>query len=194
MSAKVITILGGTGRVGRELAALAVTAGHIVIVLGREPVMLGDLRHRVQVIDGEATDAATIDHAVGPSDVVISVLGRRKGGPADVLTQAMTHTVAAMERHSIRRIVLLTAVAELTAPARSRWLAPMLDRIRPATGTADHAGALAVLSDSDLDWTIVRAEPALPRRRIAAFLLDCAVTGSHLHAMPVLTAGRPPAS
>jgi putative NADH-flavin reductase len=202
---KVVSVLGGTGRVGREVCRAAHANGHIVIGLGRDAAARVTVPG-VQMLDGEATDAATVDRAVAPADCVVSVLGHVKGSPRDLLVQAMRHTIAAMERHNVRRIVMLTRASSPPAAATTR-LGPLLQRVLPRTIAQDHAEAVALLQDSDLDWTVVRARrlvadlPGTGRLEAdgeapgtavaypvaASFLLECAVSNRYLHATPLLT-------
>ena len=206
-----LTLLGATGSVGRQLLTQALTAGHPVIVLVRQPDTLGDLRARVTVVQGDATDAAAVARAVAGADAVLSTLGHRKGSPKDVLAQGITHTIAAMQQHGVRRLVVLanTSLSDTgdqpTFGQRSRQA---LMGLAAGEINQDHAAQARLIADSGLDWTIVRAAllsngpqsgryqvgkldrttgSRIARADVADFMLTCATQDTYRQSMPVIS-------
>jgi len=206
----VIAVLGGTGRVGREVVTQALRAGHVINVVSRSRERVAALPQPVTFIDGDATWAAVVDRAIAPADAVISTLGHSDNSPDDVMTQAITHAVAAMERHSVHRIVVLSCASVRTDGDMGSPLQRLSGLFKGASlGTAakDHAEQTRVVTAADLEWTVVRAPRIVDRAAtgkvvrslesanardigcadLAAFLLACAVNGLHIREKPVVS-------
>jgi uncharacterized protein YbjT (DUF2867 family) len=52
-----ITILGSTGQVGKAVVIEALKSGYEVKVLVRNPDKLGDLKEKVEIVEGNLLDA-----------------------------------------------------------------------------------------------------------------------------------------
>ena len=89
-----IALFGATGRTGRVVMELALSAGHEVTVLARDPRKLRQPQKGLRVIEGDARRGSDVATAVQGADVVISALG--SGG--DTVTLFGRHAMAAMER------------------------------------------------------------------------------------------------
>lgn len=159
-----LTILGATGRIGRHLLDQALEAGHDVTVLVRDPTRFAAGPSRVAVVPGTIGDADAIDRAVAGADVVISAIGPDANSPdqVDRLRTGMRHTIAAMQRHGVRRIVNLSG-AGITAPGETK---PLLDRIATRIVRLFSGHVVAAkqaeydeLARTALEWVAVR--PAL---------------------------------
>jgi uncharacterized protein YbjT (DUF2867 family) len=208
-----LAILGGTGATGRRLIPLALERGHTVRALARDPAALAPLAGAgLEVVPGDATDAAAVDRLVAGTDAVLSALGHRKDTPGDVLATAARHTVAAMRTHGARRLVVLTGAA---VPADGDRPKPV-DRVFSTLlgivqrGLLRDSTAMAeVVRASGLEWVVVRGPrltddppsgdlyvgPVGPgsgtkvsRADVAAFMLDQLGPGARLGTLPVVTA------
>lgn len=72
-----ICILGGTGFVGRHLAARLVADGHRLTILSRRPFLHGGLAvlPTLRLVQGDVHDEATLIAAFSDADVVINLVG-----------------------------------------------------------------------------------------------------------------------
>lgn len=150
-------MLGATGGTGRALLEQAVAAGFDITVLVRNPDKLPDCARTVRVVTGDLLkDSAVLDAAVPGCDAVVSALGV---GPSlrsgHLMTRSAPAIVAAMQRHSVRRLIVTSAFGV----GVTRRDTPLLPRLFIATLLRDlyadkEAGEQAILT-SDLDWTIV---------------------------------------
>jgi putative NADH-flavin reductase len=156
-----ITILGASGSIGRHVLSQALEAGHEVTVLVRDPAKLGDLAGRVRVVTGSIDDGSAVDQAIAGTEVVISAIGPDGNRPDQVarLGDGMRHTIDAMRRHGVRRIVNLSG-AGITAPGERK---PAVDRLvsRFVRLMARHVVASKqaeydALARTDLEWVAVR--------------------------------------
>lgn len=159
-----LTILGGSGRIGRHVLEQALEAGHDVTVLVRDPARLGVVPNDVTVVTGTIHDGDAIDHAVTGADVIISAIGPDANTPDQVakLRGGMGRTIEAMQRRGVRRIVNLSG-AGITAPGEEK---PLFDRIATRIVRLFSGHVVAAkqaeydeLATTDLEWVAVR--PAL---------------------------------
>ena len=158
-----VLVLGANGPSGRRVVQQALDRGLHVDALTRHPESF-PLRHdRLRVIAGDATTAGVVDAAVGPCDVVISVIGstftRRQ---VRVYSDSARLVVAAMERHGQRRLITVTSSG--VTPTRDRLTSSLVDRVTHPlfrhtfgrTAYDDMERMEAVVAGSSLDYTIVR--------------------------------------
>ncbi|GAA3294950.1 NAD(P)-dependent oxidoreductase [Arthrobacter citreus] len=197
-----ITIIGGSGGTGAELASLAQAAGHDVTVLSRS----GRAPAGVRAVAGNATDPDTAASAVSGADAVVVTVGRAKG-VAHQRTAVTRAVITAMQREGVRRLLVQSSLGagdsgkQMPAPLR------LLMQVALAKALADHNEQEAAVKASGLDWTIVRPtgltnkEPAgtwkalktddkgtlggtVPRRDLAACMLDILGDNSSIGTAP----------
>ena len=151
-----VLIFGATGGTGRQLISQARDRGHTVTAFARDPAALeGD---GVRVVRGDALDADAVARAIPDHDAVLCALGRPAARPGRVRSRGTQNIVRAMQASGTRRLVCQSALGiggtRRQLPPRYRWLlVPLL--LRPTF--AEHERQEAVVRDSGLDWTIVRA-------------------------------------
>src|SRR5947207_13562975 len=114
-----VVVFGAAGQTGRLLTERAVADGHQVTAFVRDPARMDLLNGSVRVIQGNVLDSAAVDRAVAGQEAVLVALGTatRRGCP--VLPQGIRHILDAMERHGVRRIVVLSAAGALRERAGS---------------------------------------------------------------------------
>jgi putative NADH-flavin reductase len=156
-----LTVLGGTGRIGRLVVEQALAGGHDVTLLVRDPAKVATLGDTVRVVVGQVGDQAALADALGGADGVISALGP-DGNRVDqvvALREGMRAVIAAMGQAGVSRIVNLSGAA-VDAPGDRK---PTLDRIasrvvRLVSGhvVAAKQAEFDELRGSDLEWVAVR--------------------------------------
>lgn len=139
----VLAITGGTGFVGSTLIDLALAEGHAVRALTRRPQ---PPRDGVSWIEGALDTPDALDRLVAGADAVIHVAGvvnaPTRAGFAGGNIDGTRAMIAAATRGGVRRFVQVSSLA-----ARE----PRLSAYGWSKAEAD-----ALLTASDLDWTIVR--------------------------------------
>jgi putative NADH-flavin reductase len=164
-----LTIFGATGGIGRHLLEQALSAGHDVTAVVRNPNGLPD-GARIVRADLAAPDTA-VDTALQGADAVLSSLGPRSKNDVGIASQGTTTILEAMNATGVRRIVVVSAAPIGTVPSPGRPTPPRHD---PGDGFfmrhlltplvkmalrkpyADLALMEDVLRASDLDWTVIR--------------------------------------
>ena len=168
-----LAILGATGSVGRELVTQALTVGHEVTALARAQPKPGEIDDRVALVLGDATSADAVGRTVKGSDAVLSALGHAKGAPDDLLAEASSNVIAAMQGDGVSRLVVLSSAAVADAADRPSLLyraARVLLRAVMPRVVRDHRKQARLIEESGLDWTIVRGPLVFtdgPRTRLS---------------------------
>src|SRR6184192_1517998 len=121
-----VALTGGTGFVGRHVAASLVARGHNVRVLARDPArarLLSD--QNVDVVAGGLADRAPLDRLARGSDVLIHLVGIIVEQGAQTFTavhvggtQAL---LAAAREAGVRRFVHMSAVGARDEPGATRY-------------------------------------------------------------------------
>lgn len=171
-----IAVLGATGRTGVPLVGQALERGHIVTVLARDAAkaerLLPAASASLSVVTGDATDGAALERAIEGITVVVDVTGPVEGGPKDLRGQVVRALLPAMQACQVGRLVLLTgagvrvegdepSVADRAIRGAMRLLQPEI--------LADGQAAVAAVTGSSLDWTVVRVPrltDAAPRGKV----------------------------
>lgn len=192
-----ITVIGAAGRLGQQIVATAAKRGHEVTGLARHPERSAMRTECAVAVRGDARNPAAVARAVTGADVVITTLpGGDRADPHRV-TDSMRTLVSAMSTLGVRRVIASSAY-----PIVARRPALVMAILRRVFRVAysDAAGAEAILSGSNLEWTVVRLNrltDALPvgrprvstgeldrptgltRSDAAGLLVDLAETGAH---------------
>src|SRR5438552_2296737 len=152
-------VFGASGQTGRLLIDRAVASGYVVTAFVRDPARLNALRDSVRVVQGDALDSGSVDLAVADQEAVLVALGSatRRGSP-QVLPHGIRHILDAMERHGVRRIVVLSAAGALHEPVGSivGSLGLILARAFLPGVYREHRAMLEELRTRNLDWIAVR--------------------------------------
>ena len=157
-----IAILGSTGFLGKVLLEKALNAGYQVRTLVRNQAKLGQLKDRVELVEGNIFRASDIEKAVLGTEAVLSTVGPPQRNPKhpEKYEQAMKDLVAAMDNHKIKRLIHVGGSVHLGGEdenwtAGRRLLRLMLVLVwKP--GLVAKQLEWEVLKGSNLDWTLVR--------------------------------------
>ncbi|HEY7430496.1 MAG TPA: NAD(P)H-binding protein [Streptosporangiaceae bacterium] len=179
-----LTIFGATGGTGTHVVEQALSAGHEVTAVVRDPARLrvadrarvtagagvpgpaGSQAPRLRVVTADAMDPAAITGTVADADAVICTLGPRGTGPTTVVQDGHRSIIAAMQRAGTRR--LLSVSGSIAADdGESLYMRYLVKPLARATFLrhvcADFRTAETAVRASGLDWTIFRP-PALSNR------------------------------
>ncbi len=192
---KCIAVFGATGKVGREFVKKALDSGYSLRVLVRKRSSFElNNDNRVEVIEGDATNAEDVTAVVSGSDVVVSALGNPSSRNVQIMSNATENIMkAAGEQSSPPRCLMISSVGV----GGSSWLIKIsLTLIGGRAGFKDYEDAEArVRRESDVPFIVVRPyaltdKPAtgqykviqgqtahfakpIPRTDVAKFFLDC---------------------
>lgn len=153
-----IAVIGGTGKSGKYLVRQLITQGYSVRLLHRHPETLILPTPPVEIIQGDARDYASIHALLKGCDAVMSTLGQPKG-ETSIFSDACRNIIRAMQERGIKRYIVTTGLSVDAAgdhkhaeiAAATEWM----KQHYPET-TVDKQVEYSLLSESNLDWTMVR--------------------------------------
>lgn len=151
-----LLILGASGPTGGHLVAQALEQGHEVTALVRDPGKFAVGHPRLKVALGNAEDAAAVAEAVRGQSAVLSTLGRRKSLKSkNLIANSMRCIIAAMERHGVRRLIVMSAFGVGESRRHAPFLPRVMYRLMLRDIFADKLAGERLMRASRLEWTIV---------------------------------------
>jgi uncharacterized protein YbjT (DUF2867 family) len=158
-------VLGGSGRTGGHIIDYALSKGHTLTALVRDPSKLTP-RAGLTVVQGTPTNRSDLSGAIDGADAVIVALNSTRRSdtpwakpvsPPRLMADSVANATAAMATHGIRRIVVVSAFGVgdslSTAALPLRW---MFTRTNLKYTYADHNLVDTEIRDTDTDWTLLR--------------------------------------
>ncbi|MFN8352805.1 MAG: NAD(P)H-binding protein [Spirosomataceae bacterium] len=152
-----VAVIGGTGKAGTYLIRHLLDQGFEVRALYRNPTQA--ISHPLlRPIQGDASRYESISTLLEGCGAVISTLGSRKGEPV-ILSQATEHIIRAMNQLGLKRYIVVTGLSIDVPADRKRLKTRLLSRLMRWSFPkviADKQREFQLLSESTLDWTVVR--------------------------------------
>lgn len=152
-----VLILGAGGRTGRAAVDQAAAAGHQVTAFVHHA---GDYRgpSGVAITEGDAIDADSVGAAVAGQDAVIDTVGGKTPYRSGITLESdvAAAVVAAMQRHSVRRLLVISSLGVGDSMANATLVLRVLVTTFLRGSTADKAAMERAVETSGLDWTIAR--------------------------------------
>jgi putative NADH-flavin reductase len=155
-----IVLFGATGNIGRRIATEALDRGHDIVGVVREPDKVQAPDPRVRLVQGDATDAASVAGVVRGADAVVSAISprpNRRGLVAPSLGAASRALIAAAKEAGVKRLVVVGGAGTLEiAPGRRLMDTPGFPDAYKAEAQ-EAADSLAVFraEGAGLDWTFM---------------------------------------
>ncbi len=161
-----ILILGATGRTGERLLHEALADGYRVTILVRDRRKIGISSGKLTVVERATLDADSLQQAISGCDAVISTLNISRTSdfpwsslrtPPTFLSDLLTRLIPICEAQHVRRLIVVTAWgANETRQHIPFWFRWLIDYSNIGVAYRDHERQEQLLTQSRLDWTIVR--------------------------------------
>lgn len=149
-----IALYGSAGRVARPILDEALTRGHEVTAITRNPDAAPFSSHaNLRIEQGDIL--VGVADVVRDHDVVINAIGPPRGSDGRLLIEAAHSLIRGLRGASIRRLLIVGGAGTLEVVPGVRLLdtAEFPSAARPTASA--HLAALEVYSASQLDWTVV---------------------------------------
>ena len=167
-----VVVFGASGKVGRLIVRMLLDYDHEVtaFVHGYSPF---SKQPRLKIVKGDINNRSDIRKALLNNEVVISSLGSWGTKTKDILTQGMTNIIPVMKEFGITRVVSLTGADALLPQEKLSLLSKTFRFVFSLLAgkiIRDGEKHLELLSESGLDWTVLRS-PVMNDRGSKRFLL-----------------------
>jgi len=155
-----IVIFGATGNVGRPLVKEALTRGHQVVGVIRDPQAVQSADARVTLRRGDATDRQSVAELARGADAVVSAVSPRpsaSGLPAPTLVGAARAVIAGLRDAGTQRVVAVGGAGSLEiAPGKALVDQPGFPDMYKAEAL-DGRASLKIYREeaAGLDWTFI---------------------------------------
>lgn len=163
-----IAILGASGYVGQRVIRRALDRGWGVTGHTRKPEHLAPFGHDIRVVTGNPASPEVIDALLAGQDAVVFALGTDRLGATTLFSDVTRALLPAMTAAGVRRLVAVTGVGAGETRGHGgfvydRLIFPLVTRPR----YLDKDRQEALITASDLDWTIIRPAPfGLSEKRV----------------------------
>lgn len=158
-----IVVFGAHGPTGRLLVSHALAAGHQVIAVTRRPDKFPQQHPNLMVARADVLDASAVEGVVSGADAILSTLGAPYGRKqVAVYSVGVRNILTAMERHQVRRLVVVSSSATDPKPYAdagfffNRVVQPFVVNVVGKTVYEDMRRMEELIRNSEVDWTIVR--------------------------------------
>jgi uncharacterized protein len=111
-----IVLFGATGNIGQRIAQEALARGHEVVGVVRDPAQYQAVDERMALVQGDATDAATIATVVQGADAVVNAISPRPssyGLSAPSVTDAARAFIAGLPKAGVKRLIVVGGAGSL---------------------------------------------------------------------------------
>jgi putative NADH-flavin reductase len=173
-----LAIIGGTGKSGKYLVHQLLRQGYHFKLLIRNPFDYKIQSPQVEVVKGDARDYQSVRLLLGGCQAVISTLGQPRG-ETPIFSQATKNVIQAMTELNIKRYILTTGLnvdSSLDKKGAKSKAATDWMKANYSQTTHDKQVEFDVLSNSNIDWTLVRLpliEQTEMRGKLDVSLEDC---------------------
>jgi len=164
----------------------ALAANHGVTAFVRDPGRLTVTHANLRVVQGDVSDAARVNSAVANQDVVISALGVATPLKHDpVVVRGVRNVITSMQRQGVRRLIYLSFIGVEESRSAAGFVLRHIAQLPLRQEIADHESKEALVKESSLDWTIVRAPKLTNAGRTGKFRTGVDIVASSM--LPLLS-------
>ena len=154
-----IIVFGANGQVGSLVVDELIKQDYEVVAFihGKNNLPKNNL---LTIFKGDIYNSENVSSAMKGCDVIISALGSWGTPKKDILTSAMKNIIPEMKEQKIKRIITLTgadALASKEKPTIAQKITRPIFTVLAKNILEDGENHIALLENSELDWTVVRS-------------------------------------
>lgn len=152
-----ITIIGASAGIGLEAVKRGLNRNHSITTLSRSEVEIED-RKSITMILGDATNKADLIQSIQNTDALIITLGTRQSMKATTLFSDFAKLIVEIDREKKIDIpvIVVTGFGAGESKNYASWPVKMFLNFFLKDVYADKTKMEEIITNSDLNWTIVR--------------------------------------
>lgn len=149
-----LVLFGPTGMIGSRILNEALSRGHMVTAITRDPSRFSISHENLTVVAGNALDPASVAEVTKDHDAVLSAIGT-SGSSLEVIVEAARSLIKGLSLVGIRRLVVVGGAGVLEVEPGVQFVdSPnFFEPYRPLALV--HREAYNLYKNSNLDWTFV---------------------------------------
>jgi putative NADH-flavin reductase len=152
-----IVLFGATGNIGQRIVAEALSRGHEVTGVVRDPSVATSPDPRMKLVRGDATDESSVAGAVKGADAVVTAISPRpnkQGLPPPSLAKSARALIGGLPRANVKRLLIVGGAGTLTVGGKRLLDLPTFPKEYKAEAQSA-AEALDVYRNeaAGLEWT-----------------------------------------
>jgi len=153
-----IVVIGATGNIGQRVAKEALSRGHEVTGVVRDPAAVQSPDPRVRLVKGDATEADDVARVVKGADAVVSAISPRpnpRGLPAPSLAANARALIVGLRAAGVKRVLYVGGASSLeVAPGKALADLPNCPEAYKAEAREGREALAVWRKEADgLDWT-----------------------------------------
>jgi putative NADH-flavin reductase len=153
-----IALIGGSGNIGSRILNEALSRGHQVTVIARDPTLITQCHENLTVVEGDILDPESIAEAASEHEVVISAYGPPEGKKVGQLAEATRSLLKGVKRASgVKRLITVGGAGTLKVAPGVKLLDTVFLPKEERKVAIAHQEAKQFIKkhEDDLDWTIL---------------------------------------
>ena len=174
-----LAVFGANGPTGRLLTRLALDEGHEVVAFTRRPEVFPVQHPGLAIVGGDVHDESAVAGAIDGASAVVSTLGVPFAKtPITVYSAGITNIVAGMRAAYVERLACVSSSVLGPHPEPlggfvfEKIMQPYVVNRLGKTLYADMRRMEAIVSETDLAWTIVRPSGLFDAPAVSAYAVE----------------------
>jgi len=150
-----ILLFGATGRVGRAVLDIALSAGHDLTVLVRNKNKIKNHHPKLEIVEGDIYNWPLLNNlAQRDIDVIINVIGADPSKPSTLVADSAEAIKGLFADRNIKYLAI-SGIAQMKKTFYGRLSVLLLKFTEVKNAIKDHQKAYNVIKSSSLDWTLI---------------------------------------
>ncbi len=153
-----VAIIGSTGKAGKHLVSTAIEQGYHVKILLRNPDKNKFSHDNLEIVVGDAQSRESLEKLTENVDIIINSVGQNPKD-APFYSSITRDLIDIAEKKNIKRLVCVTGAVVTTPSDKKDFVAKLgvfVMKFIYSKMVADKQKEFSALSNSNLDWTLVR--------------------------------------
>lgn len=152
-----VMVIGAAGKTAMHVWRKALEQGHDVSGFVRTASKLASAKEQINIVSGDVLSSESVSNAVAGHDAVIVCLGSTGLSDNSTLTVGTQNVIDGMVKHNVDRLIVISAAGIGESWQQIGWISRLLFKTMLKNVFNDHVAQEALVTQSSLDWTIVRA-------------------------------------